>query len=134
MAEIRTEKPRVLHVDDDEDVRAIAMIALAVVGGLEVLQCAGGHEALTAVRDFKPDLFLLDWMMPEMTGEETLAELQLIPGMKSIPVIFLTARAQAQDIAHLMELGAAKVITKPFNPITLASEVIDVWSGMPQTS
>ena len=59
MAEIRTEKPRVLHVDDDEDVRAIAMIALAVVGGLEVLQCAGGHEALAAVRDFKPDLFLL---------------------------------------------------------------------------
>lgn len=119
--------PRVLHVDDDDDIRAIAQIALEVVGGLEVRQCSSGPEAVKAAPGFAPDLLLLDVMMPEMTGEETLNELRHVPGFEKIPVVFMTAKAQAQDIEHLMSLGTEKVIAKPFDPLTLASEVVDIW-------
>ncbi|SIN84085.1 Response regulator receiver domain-containing protein [Vannielia litorea] len=112
-----------MHVDDDDDIRAIAQIALEVVGGLTLAQCASGAEALDIVEDFAPDLFLLDVMMPGMTGEETLAALRELPGMGSVPVVFMTAKAQVNDVEHLMTLGTAKVIAKPFDPLTLAAEI-----------
>ncbi|MBN2741850.1 MAG: response regulator [Rhodobacteraceae bacterium] len=127
MSQVELNTPRILHVDDDDDIRAIAQLALEVVGQLEVHQCASGQEALLAAPDFAPDLFLLDVMMPGMTGEDTLAALRNIPGMKNTPVIFMTAKAQTDDVARLMSLGAAKVITKPFDPLTLASEVVEIW-------
>ena len=127
MTQVEPKTPRILHVDDDDDIRAIALLALETVGQLEVHQCACGQEALDAVADFKPDLFLLDVMMPGMTGEDTLAALRRIDGLQDTPVIFMTAKAQADDVARLMSLGAEKVITKPFDPITLASEIVEIW-------
>ncbi len=122
-------RPRVMHVDDDADIRAITQVALAVVGGLDVLQCSSGREALQRVEGFRPDLFLLDVMMPGMTGEETLAELRKLPGLEDIPTVFMTAKSHPDDVAHLMELGSLKVIPKPFDPLTLASEVVSIWES-----
>ncbi|MCO6384638.1 MAG: response regulator [Vannielia sp.] len=121
--------PRVLHVDDDDDIRAIAQIALSVVGGLEVLQCSSGKEALEVAKGFDPDIFLLDVMMPDMTGEETLTGLRLLPDLDRVPVVFMTAKAQESDVEHLMELGSEKVIAKPFDPLTLAAEVVTIWQN-----
>jgi CheY-like chemotaxis protein len=127
MTQVELNTPRILHVDDDDDIRAITQIALEVVGKLEVHQCASGQEALLVAAEFTPDLFLLDVMMPGMTGEDTLAALRRIPGMENTPVIFMTAKAQADDVARLMSLGSAKVITKPFDPLTLASKIVEIW-------
>ncbi|MBS8225937.1 response regulator [Vannielia litorea] len=127
MTDPATARPRVLHVDDDDDIRAITQIALAVVGELEVLQCSSGLEALEVAQKFSPDILLLDVMMPDMTGEETLAALRQLDGLATAPVIFMTAKAHSDDIAHLMTLGTQRVIAKPFDPLTLATEVVEVW-------
>ncbi|MGR3792634.1 response regulator [Vannielia sp. SX4] len=118
-----------MHVDDDADIRAIAEVALAVVGGLEIMQCASGKEAVERAAGFKPDLFLLDVMMPEMSGEQTFVELRRQPGLQNVPTVFLTAKSLPDDVAHLIELGGLKVIPKPFDPLTLASEVVGVWQS-----
>ncbi|KEO53340.1 response regulator [Thioclava indica] len=127
MTQVELNKPRILHVDDDDDIRVITQLALEVVGKLELRQCASGQEALSSVAEFTPDLFLLDVMMPGMSGEETLEALRRLPGMEKIPVIFMTAKAQTDDVARLMDLDSARVITKPFDPITLASEIVEIW-------
>ena len=124
MTQTELTAPRVLHVDDEDDIRVIAQIAIEVVGGLPLLQCSNGPDALALAPDFHPDVFLLDWMMPEMTGEETLAKLRLIKGFENIPAIFITAKAQPEDIAHLLSIGSIDVITKPFDPLTLAATVV----------
>ncbi len=127
MTDPATGRPRVLHVDDDDDIRAITQIALAVVGELEVLQCSSGVEAVAVAQEFAPDILLLDVMMPDMTGEETLAALRQIDGLADVPVIFMTAKAHSDDVEHLMKLGTRRVIAKPFDPLTLASEVVEIW-------
>ncbi|MBY6048577.1 response regulator [Vannielia litorea] len=127
MTEGELKQPRVLHVDDDDDIRAITQIALSVVGGLDVLQCASGEEALEVAEGYRPDLLLLDVMMPDMSGEETLAKLRLLSGLEATPVVFMTAKTHSDDVDHLMELGTKKVISKPFDPLSLANEVVDVW-------
>jgi len=127
MAELK----RILHVDDDEDIRVIANMALEMVGEFEVLQCATGAEAVEKAADFAPDLFLLDYMMPDMDGEETLRELRKLSGMEHVPVVFMTARVQ-EDIANgLRREGALDVITKPFDPMELASQVREIWYDRP---
>ncbi|WP_254695299.1 response regulator [Oceanicola sp. D3] len=114
-------------MDDDDDIRAITQIALAVVGELEVLQCSSGLEALEVAQEFSPDILLLDVMMPDITGEETLAGLRQLDGLADVPVIFMTAKAHSDDVEHLMQLGTQRVIAKPFDPLTLASEVVEIW-------
>jgi CheY-like chemotaxis protein len=119
--------PRVLHVDDSDDMRQIVLLALETVGNLEVAQASSGAEALDLAVSFDPDVFLLDVMMPEMTGPETLMGLRKIPKFATTPVIFLTAKAQPEDIADLMALGALTVMTKPFDPMTLAEKIVKIW-------
>lgn len=120
-------EPRVLHVDDSDDLRQIVLLALETVGNLEVAQAASGAEALDLAVSFEPDIFLLDVMMPEMTGPETLLNLRKIPEFAATPAIFLTAKAQAEDISDLMDYGALAVLTKPFDPMSLADQVIKIW-------
>jgi CheY-like chemotaxis protein len=127
MAELK----RILHVDDDEDIRVIANMALEMVGNLEVLQCGSGREATEKAADFAPDLFLLDYMMPEMDGEQTLRALRNLPGLQYVPVIFMTARVQADIADGLRREGALEVITKPFDPMELANQIREVWSSRP---
>ena len=121
---------RVLFVEDDPDIRTVARISLERVGGFTVLGCSSGTEALERVREFGPDLILLDVMMPGMDGLETLEALRLLPGAREVPVVFMTAKAQAEEVVHYREAGAADVISKPFDPMALPATVREIWSRL----
>ncbi|MFV2052267.1 response regulator [Aliiroseovarius sp. YM-037] len=108
-------------MDDDDDIRAIVGLALETVGGLKVVSCRSGIEALTEALNCQPDLFLLDVMMPGMSGQETWEKLSQLPGLEDVPAIFMTAKAQDDFSDSLMQIGALDVITKPFNPVELAT-------------
>ena len=114
---------RVLHVDDEPDIREIVELSLGLDPDLSVRSCASGSEALAATSDWPPDLILLDVMMPGMDGPATLARLRGASRTADIPVVFMTARAQARELEHFRSLGAIGVIAKPFDPLTLAGMV-----------
>jgi two-component system OmpR family response regulator len=118
---------KVLYVEDEADIRAVAEIALAQLGGLEVQTCTNGLEAPDAVKRFLPDLVLLDVMMPGMDGVATLAALRADPAVPRVPVAFMTARTLPDEIANYLRLGAIGVIGKPFDPLKLAGEVRALW-------
>lgn len=110
---------RVVVAEDDPDISAVVMLALGRVGGLEVTACADGRAVLDLVPHLLPDLYLLDVMMPEMDGLETLRRLKLEPRTAAIPVIFMTARVRPTDLETYYRMGVAGVIAKPFDPLTL---------------
>lgn len=114
---------RVLHVDDDEDVRSIAQLALRDIGGLDVCTCASGQEAIDRVQEFAPDVLLVDSMMPDLSGEETVKRIRTLPGCSEVPVIFLTAVGHDNAMKTFRELKPAAIILKPFDPITLCDEL-----------
>jgi len=116
---------RILHVDDESDIREVVQLSLGLDPDFSVRSCASGKDALAATTDWSPDLVLLDVMMPDMDGPTTLARLRERPATIEVPIVFMTARAQAVDIEHYMSLGAAGVIAKPFDPITLPSRARD---------
>lgn len=117
---------RVMYVEDDPDIRAIAEIALQDVGGFEALLCESGDMALKKTLDFDPELILLDVMMPGMDGPSTLKALRQLDGMAEVPVIFMTARLQSSEIREYRELGAVGVIPKPFDPMTLSDKIFEI--------
>jgi CheY-like chemotaxis protein len=121
----------VLLVDDDEAIRMVARLGLERVGGWSVATAAGSDEALDAVDDRWPDAVLLDVMMPGLDGPHTLARLRDLDGGEDLPVVFLTAKMQPDEVARLRGLGVAGVLGKPFDPMTLPGQVADVlgWSG-----
>ena len=114
---------KVLLIDDDEDIRRITWLVLERVGGMQVLQASSGAEGLQKAGDEKPDVILLDVVMPGMDGLDTFAALRANPVTTNIPVIFLTAKVIASEIEHLKNLGTAGVLTKPFDTLTLASHI-----------
>lgn len=120
----------VLYVDDEPDIREVVQMSLSLVDGLDVNICESGERALEFVPLLKPDLILLDVMMPGMDGPSTLVKLRTIPGFERVPVIFMTAKAMPQEVARFRELGAAAVIAKPFDPIQLGQQVVTVWEGL----
>lgn len=122
-----TELKRVLYVEDDPDIRAVARIALEVVGNFEVAVFATGEEALEQAEAFAPDLFLLDVMLPGMDGDETLIELRKQPKLADIPAMFMTAKIQPEELAKLKSSGALGVISKPFDAMTLATQMRAIW-------
>ncbi len=119
---------KLLYIDDEPDIREVAAMALELDGSIEVRQAGSGADALQMLDagEWAPDVVLLDVMMPGADGPTTLGELRRRPALSQTPVIFITARAQPQERARLMGLGAAGVITKPFDPMTLAQDVRDV--------
>lgn len=117
---------KALVIDDEEDVRNMVVLSLGRVGGMEVAEAGGGEEGVELARTFQPDVILLDVMMPGMDGPATLHRLRENEATRSIPVMFLTAKALTSDVQRLSQLGAAAVIVKPFNPMTLPGEVLDV--------
>ncbi len=120
---------KILYVDDEPDIRAIARLALEDVGGFTIETCKSGREALLRAPAFGPDLFLLDVMMPGMDGPETLRALRALPAFESTPVIFMTAKAMAPEIQKYKDLGALDVIPKPFDPMTLSDQIKAIWNG-----
>jgi two-component system, OmpR family, response regulator len=118
---------KVLCVEDEADIRTVAEMALASVGGFEVLLCSSGAEAIAKAARFKPDIVLLDVMMPGMDGRDTLKALRALPGLATVPAVFLTAKAMPSEVARFKKLGALDVIAKPFDPMTLAEHVKRIW-------
>jgi two-component system alkaline phosphatase synthesis response regulator PhoP len=114
---------RILIVDDEDDIREVAQVSLELVGQYEVLTASSGRDGVRSARDEQPDAILLDVMMPDMDGPATLAELLADPLTRDIPVVFLTAKTQSSERSRLSQLGAAGILTKPFDPLKLAGEV-----------
>jgi CheY-like chemotaxis protein len=114
---------RVLHVDDEPDIREVIEISLGLDAEIELRSFESGEQALAAAEAWRPDIILLDVMMPVMDGPATLARLRANPATAAIPVIFMTARAQSREVDQLRALGALGVIAKPFDPMTLARSV-----------
>jgi CheY-like chemotaxis protein len=114
---------RVLHVDDEPDIREVVEISLGLDPEFSTRSCASGQEAIGVAADWTPDVILLDVMMPVMDGATTLAHLRKDPLTADIPVVFMTARAQSRERDLFRSLGAVGVIPKPFDPMTLAALV-----------
>jgi len=117
----------ILHVDDEPDIREVVQLSLALMEGWNVQSVASGREAFSVLRDAAPDLVLLDYMMPEMDGTAILAALQADPATRHIPVVFMTAKSMPGEVAKLVAAGAAAVIAKPFDPLKLGPQLLDIW-------
>jgi DNA-binding response OmpR family regulator len=114
---------KILIIDDDADIRSIVRLSLSRLGGMEVIEAGSGVEGVQKAQDEKPDVILLDMMMPTMDGLETLSALRARPITASTPVIFLTAKAAGDQVERMTSLGAAGVLVKPFDPRTLSQDV-----------
>ena len=114
---------RILLVDDEPDIRAVVDVSLGLDGEFSTRACASGADALVTAAQWSPSLILLDVMMPLMDGPTTLANLRKDPRTAHIPVVFLTARTQADEIEQYISLGAQCVLSKPFDPMKLAASV-----------
>ncbi len=116
-------KERVLVVDDDDDIRTVSEMALRHVGNFEVLAASSGAQAVGIAATDAPDLILLDMMMPGMDGVDTFKALKAQEASAAIPVIFMTAKVQTHEVESYLALGAIGVISKPFDPMTLADQI-----------
>lgn len=121
---------RILYVEDEPDIQQVASLALEVVGGFTLKACSSGREALEEIAAFAPQLLLLDVMMPDMDGPTTLARIRELPGHEATPAIFMTAKVQAQEVQAFLDMGAVAVLAKPFDPMTLAAQIKDIWKGI----
>ena len=119
---------KILYVEDDPDIQAIAVMVLDAISGFTLEPCSSGSEALSKAVDFNPDLILLDVMMPGMDGPETLHALRQLPELANKPVVFMTAKVQPQEVQGYLDLGAVGVIAKPFDPMTLADQLREIWT------
>jgi CheY-like chemotaxis protein len=117
----------VLYVDDEPDIREVVHLALSLAAGLEIETCDSGEKALAHMTKERPDLVLLDVMMPGMDGPTTLGKMRADAMLGHIPVIFMTAKAMPQEVARFREMGAIGVIPKPFDPMLLARQVFALW-------
>jgi CheY-like chemotaxis protein len=124
---------KILIIDDDADIRLIAGLSLSRVGGMDVIEAASGAEGVRKAREERPDVILLDMMMPAMDGSETLAALRSQPATAGTPVIFLTAKTVVADVERMKALGAAGVLIKPFDPRTLSGDVRTLVQGLPDS-
>ncbi|MDH3726386.1 MAG: response regulator [Myxococcales bacterium] len=114
---------KVLIVDDEADIRRIGELSLQSVAGWQVLLAESGVEGVEAAKVHRPDLILMDMMMPEMDGLTALKQLRKNPELESTPVVFMTAKVHREEISRYLEAGAAGVVHKPFDPMTLPDEI-----------
>lgn len=114
---------RVLYVDDEPDIREIAELALSLDPDFDVRLAGSAREALTTIAQWRPDIVLLDVMMPEIDGPTLLNMMRQREDLADIPVIFVTARAQQSELQNFATLDAVGVIAKPFDPMSLAAQV-----------
>ncbi|NQV47866.1 MAG: response regulator [Rhodospirillaceae bacterium] len=121
---------KILHVEDEPDIQEVARLALESFGGFTVETCSNGQEALDRGPGFGPDLILMDVMMPGMDGPTAFEAMKKIPELKDVPVIFMTAKVMETEIARFREMGAADVIPKPFDPVTLADQIKAIWEKL----
>jgi len=118
----------VLYVEDEEDIREVTEFALEDEG-FNLVVCASGLEALEKAPALKPDLILLDMMMPGIDGMTTAMKLREMAHLENTPVIFMTAKVQKAEKEKYREIGAVGVISKPFDAMKLADTIRDILRG-----
>lgn len=118
---------RVLYIEDDEAIRMIVSLALRSIGGMSVQTYGTAREALETVESFEPHMILLDAMMPDMDGAETLRALRNLPQTADTPIVFITAKLPSEGRSYFHRLGAQAVIFKPFDPMQLPARLHDIW-------
>ena len=119
-------KHRILIIDDEEDIREVAALSLETVSGWEVIVASSGAQGLARAIEHQPDAILLDVMMPGMDGPTTFRELRKNPATARIPVLLLTAKVQSSDQRRFADLGVEAVLFKPFDPLTLSTQIAGV--------
>lgn len=121
---------KILYVEDESDIQAVARLSLEAFGGFDVRICSSGKEALELAPNYRPDLILLDVMMPGMDGPTTFQALRQAETTAKTPIIFMTAKVQAHEVQAYKDLGALGVISKPFDPMNLSTEIKAMWSSV----
>jgi CheY-like chemotaxis protein len=122
---------RICYVEDDEDVQRIVRLSLERVGKMTVAVVSDPTQAIATIAEFRPDLVMLDWMMPVMDGPTLFRQMKLRPDTSALPVVFITARASQRDLEELKSLGAAGTISKPFSPKDLPEQLRAIWAALP---
>jgi len=118
---------RILYAEDEPDIQQIASLALEVVGGFSLKICESGLVALAEIEAFKPQLLLFDVMMPDMDGPTALEKIREMEAYRDTPAVFMTAKVQPNEVQRYLDMGAVDVIAKPFDPMTLASQIQTIW-------
>jgi len=121
---------RICYVEDDEDIQRIVRMSLERVGKMTVEVVSDPTLAIQAIVEFKPDLVMLDWMMPVMDGPTLFRQMKLRPETSALPVVFITAKASSRELDELKSLGAAGTISKPFNPKDLPDQLRAIWAKL----
>ena len=122
---------RICYVEDDEDIQRIVRLSLERVGKMTVEVVGDPMVAIERINAFKPDLVMLDWMMPGMDGPALYRKMLETPETKSLPVVFITAKASQRELDELRRLGAAGTISKPFSPKDLPEQLRAIWNALP---
>ncbi len=118
---------KIMLVEDEPDIQEVARLSLESFGNFTVHICGSGKDAIAQAPTIMPDLIMLDVMMPGMDGLTTLKLLRENPQLNNIPVIFMTAKAQANEMKHYIDSGAIGAISKPFDPVKLVAEINEIW-------
>jgi two-component system OmpR family response regulator len=119
---------RILYAEDEPCIQQLVSLVLEVVGGFTLKVCSSGLEAVNEIDSFEPQLLLFDVMMPHMNGPDALKKIRKLEAYRDTPAIFMTAKVQPDEIQGYLDLGAVRVISKPFDPMTLAEQIQEVWS------
>jgi CheY-like chemotaxis protein len=122
---------RICYVEDDEDIQRIVRMSLERVGKMTVAVVSDPTQAIQAMAEFRPDLVMLDWMMPVMDGPTLFRQMKLRPETSALPVVFITAKAAQRDLDELKALGAVGTISKPFSPKDLPDQLRAIWAALP---
>lgn len=122
---------RICYVEDDEDIQRIVRMSLERVGKMTVAVVSDPTQAIQTITEFRPDLVMLDWMMPVMDGPTLFRQMKLRPETSALPVVFITAKAAQRDLDELKALGAAGTISKPFSPKDLPDQLRAIWAALP---
>ena len=122
---------RICYVEDDEDIQRIVRMSLERVGKMTVAVVGDPTQAIETITEFRPDLVMLDWMMPVLDGPTLFRQMKLRPETRALPVVFITAKAAQRDLDDLKALGAAGTISKPFSPKDLPDQLRAIWAGLP---
>jgi CheY-like chemotaxis protein len=118
--------PRILIIDDEADIREVTALSLETIAGWQVILAPSGAQGIRRASLEQPDAILLDVMMPDIDGPTTYQILKQNGNTAHIPVLLLTAKVQGQDRRKLEDLGAAAILSKPFDPLTLADQISEI--------
>lgn len=121
---------KILYVEDDEDIQRIVRMSLERIGKMQVEIIGDSTAAISAILAFRPDMILLDWMMPVIDGPTLFRKIQELPELNGVPVVFITAKASQRELDELRKMGAAGVLSKPFSPKDLPEQLRSIWHAL----